>query len=36
VRGMPGKAMLFGLIMELVVTPALVVRQARIASRMGR
>jgi hypothetical protein len=33
VRGMPGKAMLFGLIMELVVTPALVVWQARIAAQ---
>jgi hypothetical protein len=36
VRGMPGKAMLFGLVMELVVTPALVVWQARIAAQARR
>lgn len=35
-HGNPGKPMLFGLAMELLVTPALVVWQARVASRMPR
>jgi hypothetical protein len=36
VRGMPGKAMFFGLVMELLVTPALVVWQARITAQARR
>jgi hypothetical protein len=36
VRGYPGKPMLFGLVMELLVTPALVVWQARVAARTRR
>jgi hypothetical protein len=35
-RGLPGQAMLLGLVMELVVTPALVVWQARIAAQARR
>jgi hypothetical protein len=36
VHGVPGNAMLFGLVMELVVAPGLVVWQARIAARTPR
>ena len=32
-RGYPGKAMLFGLVMELAVTPALMLWQGRVARR---
>ena len=36
VRGYPGKPMLFGLLMELIVTPALAIWQARVAARAGK
>ena len=35
-HGAPGKPMLFGLVMELLVTPALVVWQARVAAKARR
>ena len=36
VRGYPGKPMLLGLVMELLVAPLLVVWQARVAGRASR
>jgi hypothetical protein len=36
VVGVPSRSMLFGLVMELVVTPAIALWQARVARRMDR